>query len=530
MEEPIRYDLLHEPWIPCERLDGSRVLVGIEEALVEAHTFAAIHDESPLATATLHRLLLAILQQVFLPRKMEEWMALWQAAAFDASMVSAYLTKWKDRFNLFHHDRPFLQVANLREVLREERGKDPEATEAWRLSMESSAHSNATQLFEPLPREPVLSPARAAVALLGFLAFTPGGRLQNETDSWDAANVRGGAVVLIRGDTLHRTLLLNLLWQPDRAPSDIPPWERSRCADRTTRAPLGFVDQLVWQARRVQLLVEKGEDGGASVRSVVTAAGEQLDAEYPDPMFAYAVRDPKQPPVAIRVDRDRSVWRDAAALFDVATGAGQFRRPRACDQLAEIVREGNLPRDARLRVELLGLASNKASIRLWRADQVPLPQSLLVDGARVSILRSALQMAEDLGLAVNNKVLRILAENALAPSQREAHANDISNLRSSLGSMPSYWAALGQGFAHWLGDLGTADDLDATLAAWKRTLRATARDVVRDAEVRLGTGARALQAGAKAERALRRVLRDVLGDNSVVGATTAMGTTEGGPA
>ena len=523
--ERIRYDLLNEPWIPCERPDGSRVLVGIEEALVEAHTFAALHDESPLVTATLHRLLLAILQRVFLPRTMEDWIALWEAPSFDAARVRAYLTTWNDGFDLFHPDRPFLQVANLADVLHKERGKDSEATEAWRLAMECSSHSNATQLFEPLPRQPALSPARAAVALLGFLAFTPGGRIQNETESWDAASLRGGAIALVRGETLHRTLLLNLLWQRDRTSADVPPWERTEPAQRRTRAPDGFVDQLVWQARRVLLVGEKNEADEVCVRDVVTAAGEQFDVERPDPMFAYAIRDPKKPPMAARIDRDRSGWRDAAALFDMATGAHDFRRPRACDQLAELVVAGAVPRATRLRVDLLGLASNKASIRLWREDRMPLHPSLLVDGQRVATLRLALDLAEDLGFGVNVHVLRVLAENALAPSEREAHADDISNLRNALGSMPMYWATLGRGFPFWLDELGTVDDMDAVLGDWKRMLRETARDVVRAAERHLGTGARALQAGAKADRALRRVLREVLGDDpAVVAAPNRIGT------
>jgi hypothetical protein len=127
-------------------------------------------------------------------------------------------------------------------------------------------------------------------------------------------------------------------------------------------------------------------------------------------------------------------------------------------------------------------------------------------------------------------VLRVLAGNALAPSQREAHATDISNLVTALGSMPAYWGSLGQAFGPWLDALGSTDDLDAMLSDWKRTLQSTTREVVRDAELRLGTGARALQAGAKAQRALRRVLRDVLGDESAVAATKVIRTMEGLPA
>jgi CRISPR system Cascade subunit CasA len=417
--EPLSFDLLHEPWIPCERPDGTRVLVGIEAALVEAHTFAALHDESPLATAMLHRLLLAILQRVFLPKTMEDWVALWEVEAFDATRVRAYLGQWKERFDLFHPERPFLQVAKLAEVLKKERGSDPEPTFAWRLAMEASVYSNAAHLFEALPPEPDLAPAKAALALLGFLAFTYGGRINNETASWAQGNVRPGAVVLVRGATLRQTLLLNLLWRREASPKDLPPWECDESATRATRAPFGTVDQLIWQSRRVQLLGARDALGRTFVREAVTAAGARPDGDHPDPMFAYFVRDAEQGPVAMRIERDRAAWRDATAIFEAAASKRDFRRPRACEQLATLIDEGIVAREARFAVEVLGLATapGKPQIRLWRAERLPLPLALLKDGTRVAALRLALTLAEDLGKELDYDVLGVLARNGLAPSQ-----------------------------------------------------------------------------------------------------------------
>ncbi len=531
MPDTISYDLLHQPWLPCERPNGSRVLVGIEEALIQAHTFSALHDESPLVTATLHRLLLAILQRVFLPETMAEWVTLWDVAAFHPAKVRDYLTKWKDRFDLFHPDRPFLQVANLRQILQKERGKDPEATEAWRLSLEASRYSGATSLFEALPPEHGLEPKQAARALLGYLGFTPGGRIQNESESWKAGPLRGGAVVLLRADTLHKTLLSNLVWQPRRQPLDLPPWEREASTPRATRAPYGQIDILVWPSRRVELIPRRDTSGTVFVQEVITAAGQRLEADTPDPMFGYVVRDPKRPPLAIRIEKERSVWRDAAALFDAATGADVFRRPAACTQLAELVRDGIVPRAARFQVEILGLASNQAAIDLWREDRMPLPPVLFTDGPRLSALRQSLSHAEDLAKAIDFKVLGTLAENTLAPSNRDAHKEDVRQLKDALGAMSAYWSTLGQNFGVWLDALGSTEDIDAEVARWKGILRATARKVVADAELHLGTGARALQAGAKANQKLRRVLLEVLG--TPVGSAptqTATATTEGATA
>lgn len=527
MPEPIRYDLLREPWIPCERRDGSLTLVGIEEALLGAHTFEGVHDESPLVTATLHRLLLSILQRVFLPKNMDDWLALWQAPSFDAAKVGAYLARWKHRFDLFDSERPFLQVPRLAEVLLAERGSEPEPTLAWRLALETSRYSGATSLFEALPDEPTLDPARAARSLLAYLGYTPGGRIQNESESWKGGNLRGGAIVLVRRETLHRTLLCNLLWQRARDVKDLPPWERDTPTQRAARVPYGPADLLVWQSRRVQLLPKRSEeDGTISIRNVITAAGERFDADIPDPMFGYIVRDPKKPAFAVRIEAERSVWRDSAALFDGTTNAVVFRRPDACTQLAELVRAGEIPPASHFQTEILGLASDQAAIDLWRADRMPLPTTLLTDGRRVSALRDALGLAEKLGRNLDYIVLGTLAENALAPSEREAHKDDIRKLKQALGAMPIYWARLGQAFVPWIDDLGGAEDLDAVGVTWTRTLRETARAVVREAATRLGSGARALQAGAKAERALRRVLFEVLGSDPEAPGTVTTATHE----
>jgi hypothetical protein len=235
-----------------------------------------------------------------------------------------------------------------------------------------------------------------------------------------------------------------------------------------------------------------------------------MDEQHADPMFGYVVRDPKAPPVPVRIDRDRSTWRDAGALFDVGTGAAQFRRPLACNQLAEVIDTGAVSRSARFSIDLLGLASNKASVRLWRADRVPLPPSLLVDGQRVTLLRQALKDAEELGAALDRQVLRVLCGTALAPGGREAHRDDVAKLADALGAMASFWGELGLRFPTWIDRLGGAPELDPVLAAWHAVLRDVSRNVVRDAIHALGSTARALQAGAMAERELHRTLAERL--------------------
>jgi CRISPR system Cascade subunit CasA len=120
-EPPARFDLVEEPWLPCETPAGERIELGIRTVLHRAHELAALHDESPLVTAVLHRLLLAILDRALQPKTRDDWLALWRAERLPAAEIDAYLEKWKERFDLFHPKRPFMQVAGLEEKLLQDR-------------------------------------------------------------------------------------------------------------------------------------------------------------------------------------------------------------------------------------------------------------------------------------------------------------------------------------------------------------------------------------------------------------------------
>lgn len=526
MPEPLRarFDLLEEPWIPCETPAGGRIELGIRAVLHRAHELTALHDESPLVTAVLHRLLLAIVDRALQPKTRDDWLALWRAERLPATEIDAYLEKWKARFDLFDSERPFMQVAGLEEKLLQDRlgrdkdkAKPAERTPMWRMVMERSACGGHIHVFERRPPETELTAAAAARALLAFLAFTSGGRLQNESESWTGGVLRGGATILLRGATLRETLILNVVARASRAAADVPPWERDRDIARTRRALAGPTDLMVWPSRRVLLFPIVDGSGVLRVDEVVTAAGERLDDDAPDQHMAYYIRNPKEPPYALRFDPNRSVWRDCTALFDAATGHGRFRQPEPINQLADLIRSRLVPRALRLSAEFLGMANDKkivAVILISRAERMPLPPSLLADPNRVEALKRALQLAEGVGLGLDRQVLFVLCERALAPSDRQAHKDDIQKLKDSLAAMPAYWSALGQAFERWLVELGDADDPDEAVPTWKSAVRRAAQEAFDDACRRLGTNARGLQAAAQAEGTLSKILAEHLGDRS----------------
>lgn len=63
----ISFNLIDEPWIPCIRLDGKPDELSLRAVFAQAHQLREIRGDSPLETASLHRLLLAVLHRVFGP-------------------------------------------------------------------------------------------------------------------------------------------------------------------------------------------------------------------------------------------------------------------------------------------------------------------------------------------------------------------------------------------------------------------------------------------------------------------------------
>ena len=132
------FDLVNEPWIPCVRVDGTVEELGLRRVLEQAQEIKEIVDPSPLVTASLHRLLLAILHRNVGPKDRGAWEGLWQQDAFDMVQFDTYFTHWYSRFDLFDAEYPFYQWPSL-----DFSGRGPIA----KLTHEMAAGNNTT-LFD----------------------------------------------------------------------------------------------------------------------------------------------------------------------------------------------------------------------------------------------------------------------------------------------------------------------------------------------------------------------------------------------
>jgi CRISPR system Cascade subunit CasA len=481
---------------------GARQELSLRDALVRSHEVAELHDGSPLVTLALHRLALAALHRVFGPPDLAAWRALFERGAFDPTPLDAYFERWRARFDLLDPERPFYQTRGLSKLY--------EPSGLGKLVLERSSYGAPVHVFQHRDDRArhldALSLAEAARRLVALHAFTPGGlvKKKDEPTSASAGPLNRGAFTLVRGRSLFETLMLNLLVLDDERPvprgseADLPAWEREALArprgdeKEPTRIPTGWIDVLTWQSRRVELQVEAG-----TVRGVVYCVGQGLSLEglTPEPMLAY--RKTKKDVSPVLLSEGRAVWRDAHALLQFAEA--ESRPPLAVEQLRSFELD-DLLGDRPLLLDVMGMRGDQAKILLTRHERLDVPRPLLRDADAQAALRSAMTGAEEAALQVIFAVRAAVAET-LAPGARTPDPADVRRVADALAPERLFWGALGGVFPAFLDDL--AADVTAAGARFAEQIRCAASDAVRAASESLGTSARQLQGGARAERQLR---------------------------
>jgi CRISPR system Cascade subunit CasA len=469
------FDLLECPWIPCTLRDGTPVELGLRDTLIRAHELGELHGESPLVTASLHRLLLAVLHRILNgPRDWMAWDGIWNRGRWDERQVDAYLERWHHRFDLFDPGRPFYQAPD-------ERVEEPRAIN--RLIHEMAHGNNATLFDHHLEEErPPLRPAEAARALVAIQSFGLGGFGMGRL-SHTHAPCTGGIVFLVQGDTLFETLALNLLRYPDETlpgraeEGDRPIWEMDDPFTPERSVPLGYLDYLTWQNRRI-LFFPETVDGKTVVRGMTEAPALRLKKDILDPMQHYADRGRGGPrPLGFR--EGRALWRDSAALYELDTEG--FRPPRTFDWLAELVYEDCLPRHETRRYLGLGLAIAKgraAKVAFYRSERMPLPLQYLQDESLVARLRESLEMAEAVARQLWGAA-RTLASLILSPETdmeagRAPAREDLDRLTGQWAVERHYWVELETPFLETMEAL--PEDAGTALSNWQRTLKRAAWD------------------------------------------------------
>lgn len=459
------FDLRNERWIPVVRLDGTRDELNLPDVILQAGDLRAISD--PLLTVEfgLHRLLVAILFDIFQPEGLSALAALMKKRSFDAAKVRKYFgERYPDRFDLFHPVFPFLQTT----------GMEAEDTKplASLLPMIPSG-TNAIHFHHATDDAFAVCPAIAARLLTTIAPFmTAGGAGLSPS-----INGQPPWYVLPRGQSLFDTLCLNLPADPALYPQAVdgklPAWARPTPIVAERRNQAGLLESLTWQPRRIQFLVGQpgvcaltGIASSILVRQMRFTAGLSVDFSWTDPNVAYKITVAKA--LVLRPQENKAMWRDTGPLlllrqadYISEDGKVRFERPAVINQFAAMVTQRRLERSVLQDVAVYGLRiENNMKFLEWYPHSLPLPAHFEWGTTSFAIAQTEIERADSIASALRDAIRTTYPRNGAG--NKQAYNSLIVRVHND------FWNGLEQAFRELIQAIGLAIDDRAKQTAVER--------------------------------------------------------------
>ncbi len=202
-----------DPWIPVVSASGEPLRASLEEVFTEGREFADLAVR-PHERVSLMRLFLCVAHAALGgPGDYDEWCEVPNKLS---GAAHTYLTNWKDSFELFHPEKPWLQVGELRAA-----GDSGRHSPVSLLDFElATGHSSTLYDHGGLMGARRIEPERVALTLLTFQNFAPGGGCPvaqwkttrtAQVGNPDAPCIsQSMAHCMLRGKSLGETIHLNL--------------------------------------------------------------------------------------------------------------------------------------------------------------------------------------------------------------------------------------------------------------------------------------------------------------------------------
>ncbi len=501
------FNLVDRPWIPCFSSEKDVTELGVRDTLRHAHELRGIHGDSPLETAAIYRLLLAILHSAIRgPRNRSAWAELWKKGSWEPGLIDDYLNQWHSRFDIFDKRFPFYQTPD-------ERVKPKSIISA----VVDMASGNNAALFDHHTEAigVTLSPAKSARTVIVAQTFSLAGLSGLDQKFTDAPWGRG-IIFFVEGDTLFQTLALNLMAYPDiernnmsTGTNDRPAWEKDNPHLPARQIPEGYLDYLTWQNRRI-LLIPEGAEEAPFVRSVTVAPGLRLDAGVYDPMKLY--RDGREEGrISTRFSEDRALWRDSGSLFGLKKIGNH--PPNTFKWLNDLAEKECVPKNQIYRFMALGMANDQAKVEFFQEEHLPLPLDYLENEMLVEKLGSSLQLAEDtrFALRIASQWMAVLILAIKFDGKKWQDVDRITktqaeNLTTHWNVERNYWQQLEIPFQHFLEDLPKNP---GAAQIWREVLQRSAWNALEQAANFAGDDAVALKAAVRARGKLAYLLKEL---------------------
>jgi CRISPR system Cascade subunit CasA len=362
------FDLRNEPWIPVQA--GTRTtIVSLQDLFLQAHELDDLAVPVPPAASGLWRVLYAITARVTgLDRGSGDWQVRQfqciGGGAFDATAVERYFTRYADRFDLFHPQRPWMQEPRLA-------GECAKPSGINKLMFDRPAGNTQVWFGHFSDTNPVPVPtAEAAWHLIAQLYYGASGRCtartlgaQRPADT-TAGPLRGAMSYHPLGRTLFESLILGVPAPRDTDTThDRCPWERDDLPDPGTGGytPTGTGALLTGRYRHALLLVPAA-DGQTVVDAYLTWAWRTPIAPERDPYTIYKLSKEGNW-YQHKADGARALWRDLEALLVDVDGKRQ--RPQILQTAVDLEIDD-------MRVRAFGFDQDgQAKDRQWFTDTTP---------------------------------------------------------------------------------------------------------------------------------------------------------------
>lgn len=406
------FNLWTEPWITVETEDGGTVLTSIFDVLLNAHTYKDIYDPSPLVIVGIHRLLTAILQDIYDPQHEEEIAAIWQQQHFAIDQLEQFGIDYGNRFDLFSQDNPFMQSADL--PLQWSKGEKPDPKTVASLLPNKPSGSYVTHYEHGDDKDLCLTAAELAKGLVIIPAFaTAGGQGLKRSINGDPP-----IYVIPGGKSTFESLVLSLI-VPTRQPdvrdtsTDLVWWKRNPVVpEKVEINRVGYLHSLTFPARRIRFhpiqingpCSSLGESRNWGAKTMIFQMGESRPKDAPfwfDPFAAYRLPDPKskskkpKPPTPIRPFDGRQLWREFASLF-LQDRDQRTQRPAVLNQLSYLIDEYGLV-DGMVAhpFRCVGLRIDNAKVYEWIDTGFSVPPALLSDPQVGYLVQQSINFANE---------------------------------------------------------------------------------------------------------------------------------------
>lgn len=474
-----------DDWIPVVTTTGGRRLASVRQALTagEQITDLAVRPHERVA---LMRLLLCVAHAALNgPKNYDDWCA---APAQLSSAVQQYLEKWKDSFELFHPERPWLQVADLKT------GATRTPVTSTSKLIFSCATGNNTTLFDHggMKEARRMEIGELALGVLTYQCFSPGGLIsqvywdgkQTSRSSKDAPCAPSSMIhALLRGGNLAESVHLNLPTYDEIRPSSggteigKPVWEcppeGPRDEANIGNATTTYLGRLTPLSRFIRL----DRSGETMLLGAGLAYPTFADGFPQEPTATVVVRTANrmEERTILAYRPSRALWRELSAIMvkRTADGVGGPLSLRAAQ-------------DERMCDVIVGALARDQAIIVDTAESVFKVPAKLVTPEGVSAYEAEVKVAEEIATRLAWAVEKYRAtEDGGWEGRLKSAGPKKAGLRAKLRGIASthYWTAVEKKLpllmAH-VESLGSDASL-TTRGAWRTMLFACACDAYRRA-------------------------------------------------